>query len=613
MKKDFERRTKDGRSVFHFPKKEKKKKHSLKPSKNFFCLSEKKKKPSSNVYRLLFCDDDDDDEKEEEEMTTSIQAATIQTAFICASRWQKRKKQLTARGRRVVGGGESRLSIKIPLVKSELDNSATPGVKKAAASGGGGGEGASSREKLRRALNEEIDVAMREVSKAQKTTTTGQRVVGGGDEEEERLSREGGRGLAARQEKQQRFEEEEEEEEEDFFVEEERPPRTRRGLEELERKERERRQGRRRGTTARGRRQTQSEDDVTMMRERRTRSGSASSSAGSRRSKRQQQSIDNNNNVFTLTRSQLMGKEVVTRTSGVRLGQCSQMWVDTENWMVEALAIRQNALTGGVDHVKLSALRQVGDVVLVHDENAVERRWSAYNLSPLIGCDVITEAGAFIGRVRDYEFDPEDGSVKRLIVDAWGISAIPDDVISTYAVDVREVIDTGRERIMVEDGCEQRVEQLSVSLLQRLELSGTPWEEEEAFLQDPYYNNEPRRVAGRRMPSYYDEYEEEEMIRYEQRRRRQREQQSRRREPQRQQRQRRKEGIPLMRPTQPYERMDADGKRGTRPQFDAYLDPVDRPYEYEEISGAPRERRASKRLDKPSSSRRRPASDYDYL
>ena len=350
-------------------------------------------------------------------------------------------------------------------------------------------------------------------------------------------------------------------------------------------------------------------------RERRVRNDASSSSSSGGRRKSKQQPINNNNSsdVFTLTRSQLMGKEVVTRTSGARLGQCSQMWVDAENWMVEALAIRQNALTGGVDHVKLSALRQVGDVVLVHDENAVERRWSAYNLSPLIGCDVITEAGAFIGRVRDYEFDPEDGSVKRLIVDAWGISAIPDDVISTYAVDVREVIDTGRERIMVEDGCEQRVEQLSVSLLQRLELSGTPWEEEEAFLQDPYYNNEPRRVAGRRMPSYYDEYEEEEMIRYEQRRRRQREQQSRRREPQRQQRQRKKEGIPLMRPTQPYERMDADGKRGTRPQFDAYLDPVDRPYEYEEISGAPRERRASKRLDKPSSSRRRPASDYDYL
>jgi sporulation protein YlmC with PRC-barrel domain len=476
----------------------------------------------------------------------------------------------------------------------------------------------SSREKLRQALNEEIDGAMREVSRAQSKTTTEQMMgVGEGGQRRRRPPAVANDALARQRQRFQEEEEEEEEEEEDVYVEEGRPPRTRRGLEELERQERERR-----GRGARTRRPSSSsalEEEELTMRERRVRnSASPSSSAGGRRRNRQQPSKDNsNNNVFTLTRSQLMGKEVVTRTSGVRLGQCSQMWVDAESWTVEALAIRQNALTGGVDHVKLSALRQVGDVVLVHDENAVERRWSSYNLSPLIGCDVITEAGAFIGRVRDYEFDPEDGSVKRLIVDAWGISAIPDDVISTYAVDVREVLDAGRERILVEDGCEQRVEQLSVSLLQRLELAGTPWEEEEAFLQDPYYNSESsRRGAGRRVSSYYDEYEEEEMIRYEQRRRRQREQQqSRRREPQRQQqqRERRKEGIPLMRPTQPYERMDADGKRGSRPQFDAYLDPVDRQYEYEEISDAPRERRASRRMDEPSSSRRRrPASD-DYL
>lgn len=506
------------------------------------------------------------------------------------------------------------------VTKSELDDGGNSSLGKATTSAAEVGDdvndekssnqrGAlSSRERLRQALNEEIDGAMREVSRAQ-------------TEEEERPAA----AAAVAPEKQMRFEEEE-----DFYpLEEERPPRTRRGLEELERRERERRATRTTTTTAaRGRRPSSSAregEEMSTMRERRVRNNASSSSSSGGRRKSKEQPINNNNSsdVFTLTRSQLMGKEVVTRTSGVRLGQCSQMWVDAENWTVEALAIRQNALTGGVDHVKLSALRQVGDVVLIHDENAVERRWSSYNLSPLIGCDVITEAGAFIGRVRDYEFDPEDGSVKRLIVDAWGISAIPDDVISTYAVDVREVIDAGRERILVEDGCEQRVEQLSVSLLQRLELAGTPWEEEEAFLQDPYYNNESsRRGAGRRTTSYYDEYEEEEMIRYEQRRRRQREQQqqSRRREPQRQQqRERRKEGIPLMRPTQSYERMDADGKRGSRPQFDAYLDPVDRPYEYEEISGAPRERRASasRRLDEPSSSssssrRRRPASD-DYL
>ena len=161
-------------------------------------------------------------------------------------------------------------------------------------------------------------------------------------------------------------------------------------------------------------------DRMTTTRERRVRNDASSSSSSGGRRKSKQQPINNNNSsdVFTLTRSQLMGKEVVTRTSGVRLGQCSQMWVDAENWTVEALAIRQNALTGGVDHVKLSALRQVGDVVLVHDESAVERRWSSYNLSPLIGCDVITEAGAFIGRVRDCLLytspSPRDGLLSRM-------------------------------------------------------------------------------------------------------------------------------------------------------------------------------------------------------
>ena len=72
-----------------------------------------------------------------------------------------------------------------------------------------------------------------------------------------------------------------------------------------------------------------------------------------------------------------------------------------------------NAVGGGrVDHILMSSLRQVGDVVLVHDENAVERRWSSYGLQTVVGCDVVTERGTYIGRVRDFEYDPEDGLVQ---------------------------------------------------------------------------------------------------------------------------------------------------------------------------------------------------------
>ena len=129
----------------------------------------------------------------------------------------------------------------------------------------------------------------------------------------------------------------------------------------------------------------------------------------------------------TLTRGQLVRKDVVTRTSGVRLGNTANLWVDTDEWEVIALDVRPKGASilspvsgGAVDHVLMSSLRQVGDVILVHDETAVERRWSSYGLSTVVGCDVVTERGTYIGRVRDYEFDPEDGLVQRIVVDALG-------------------------------------------------------------------------------------------------------------------------------------------------------------------------------------------------
>ena len=57
---------------------------------------------------------------------------------------------------------------------------------------------------------------------------------------------------------------------------------------------------------------------------------------------------------------------------------------------------------------------------------ATERRWSSYGLSTVIGCDVVTERGTYIGRVRDYEFDPDDGLVQRIVVDALVLPIVPE-------------------------------------------------------------------------------------------------------------------------------------------------------------------------------------------
>ena len=313
----------------------------------------------------------------------------------------------------------------------------------------------------------------------------------------------------------------------------------------------------------------------------------------------------------TLTRGQLVRKDVVTRTGGTRLGNVSQLWVDTDEWEVVALDVRVvqngvlspvvNAVGGGaVDHVLMSSLRQVGDVVLVHDENAVERRWSSYGLSTIVGCDVVTERGTYIGRVRDFEFDPEDGLVQRLIVDALGLPVVPEQVISTYAVDVSEILSSGMDRIIVADGAEARVEQLSASLLQRLQLTAPPWEDDLATYGDYYANDY----------AAYEAYERERRERREAAF--EREAFERRRAYARDAEEVRYARVPLVRPNEAYERRDADGGYGDRPapapireqrqtRFDEWVVEEQRQYEYEYENAGENRAAASPRRESVSS------------
>ena len=273
----------------------------------------------------------------------------------------------------------------------------------------------------------------------------------------------------------------------------------------------------------------------------------------------------------TLTRGQLVRKDVVTRTTGVRLGTATNLWVDVDEWEVVALDVRPyvrgallNGVGGGaVDHVLMSSLRQVGDVILVHDESAVERRWSSYGLSTVVGCDVVTERGTYIGRVRDYEFDPDDGLVQRIVVDALGLPIVPEGVVSTYAVDVGEILSVGMDRIILAEGAESRVEQLSASLLQRLQLTAPPWEDDLATYAD-YYEADVRarqQAEWERQQAWaqrgYQQRGYQQQARYPTDGTYAEDFYSAPPPP--------PAGIPLVRPNQPYERRDADGGYGDRP------------------------------------------------
>ncbi|BAU13387.1 PRC-barrel protein [Leptolyngbya sp. NIES-3755] len=178
-------------------------------------------------------------------------------------------------------------------------------------------------------------------------------------------------------------------------------------------------------------------------------------------------------------RSDILGTQVITRSNGKRLGVVSQLWVDIDSQEVVALSLRPNLLYGTAQPMMLSSIRQIGDVILVDDEDVIEDI-DLESYSNLIGCEVITENGELLGKVRGFRFNIDTGKLDNLVIASIGLPLIPDQVVSTYELPVTEIVSSGTDRIIVIEGSENRMNQLSVGVLERLGIGRAPWEREEA-------------------------------------------------------------------------------------------------------------------------------------
>lgn len=186
-----------------------------------------------------------------------------------------------------------------------------------------------------------------------------------------------------------------------------------------------------------------------------------------------------------IRRSDILNTQVITRDNGKRLGVVSQLWVDIDRREVVALSLRDNliAFAGVPRYMFLNSIIQIGDVILVENEDVIEDvEVEAY--SSLINCEVITETGELLGRVRSFKFNGETGTLYSLIIASLGIPQIPDQVLSTYELPIEEIVSSGPNRVIVFEGAEERVNQLTVGLLERIGIGKAPWErdEEEAYM-----------------------------------------------------------------------------------------------------------------------------------
>ena len=186
-------------------------------------------------------------------------------------------------------------------------------------------------------------------------------------------------------------------------------------------------------------------------------------------------------------RSDMLGTQVITRDKGKRLGVVSQLWVDVDRREVVAIGLRDNilAVAGIPKFMFLKNIREIGDVILVDDEEVVEEDIDPEAYSSLINSEVLTENGELLGRVRGFKFDTRDGKVLSLIIASIGIPQIPDQVISTYELSIDEIVSSGPNRLIVFEGSEEKLQQLTVGVLERLGLGEAPWRREEDGLYYP--------------------------------------------------------------------------------------------------------------------------------
>ncbi|MBK4730280.1 PRC-barrel domain-containing protein [Oxynema sp. CENA135] len=202
-------------------------------------------------------------------------------------------------------------------------------------------------------------------------------------------------------------------------------------------------------------------------------------------------------------RSDLLNTQVITRNTGKRLGVVKELLVDIDRREVVALGLRDNllAIAGMPRFMLLDSIQQIGDVILVEDENVIEDV-DVESYSSLINSEVITENGELLGKVRGFKFNVETGEVVSIVIAALGLPQIPDQAISTYELPVEEVVSSGPNRLIVFEGAEDRITQLTVGVLERLGIGEPPWarEAEDEYLM-PTASPENRLGTGARTPA----------------------------------------------------------------------------------------------------------------
>eukprot|EP00798_Chlamydomonas_sp_ICE-L_P007728 gene7729-900_t len=146
-----------------------------------------------------------------------------------------------------------------------------------------------------------------------------------------------------------------------------------------------------------------------------------------------------------IDQSQVLGKQVISCDTGRKLGVAISMWVDPNSAEVVSLDLstKGTANTNAPTvNIPLSAMNQIGDVILVNDEMAMYQQPldGRYGYLVLTGVEVKTQSGEFLGKLRDFSFSPDSGTISSIVYDDFGLSFLPVNFFDTFSLPLSNVL-----------------------------------------------------------------------------------------------------------------------------------------------------------------------------
>ncbi|MFS8867038.1 PRC-barrel domain-containing protein [Synechococcus sp. OH30] len=174
-------------------------------------------------------------------------------------------------------------------------------------------------------------------------------------------------------------------------------------------------------------------------------------------------------------RSQVLGTQVISQANAARLGVVSEVWADLEARQVLVLGVLEKAFAGSPRLLELRQVTALGQDAILVPSDEVFDNLDLEGLSQVVGSEVVTEEGIRLGKVKDFEFNSVSGLITGLILSNLGLTFLPGFILSTYLLPAEEIIAVGSERLIVADGAESRLTQLSKGILETLGLGKPPW------------------------------------------------------------------------------------------------------------------------------------------